>query len=112
MHHAFSIPRYAEDDYATALNGYLTVLGDKARAQHVPWANPGTDRQFPANSAGNSVSVRVSPGFAAYRSPPPPKRLRNRAQPLRYRFDGPRTSSRLAGAGNPRCGAEIGRAHV
>src|ERR1022692_1711397 len=32
-------------------------------------ANPGTDSQFPANCAGNLVSVHVSPGFAAHVPP-------------------------------------------
>src|ERR1035438_8322163 len=33
----------------------------------IPWANPGTDSQLPANCAGNLVSVLVSPGFATLR---------------------------------------------
>src|ERR1017187_2076972 len=37
--------------------GCLTVLGDTARRSVSRGANPGTDSQFPANCAGNLVSV-------------------------------------------------------
>src|ERR1019366_462783 len=39
------------------LDGCLTVLGDTARRSVSRGANPGTDSQFPANCAGNLVSV-------------------------------------------------------
>ena len=62
-------PKWSEEnaDMATApqrnprevvdFPGCLSVLGDTARRSVSRGANPGTDSQFPANYAGNLVSV-------------------------------------------------------
>src|ERR1035441_1475593 len=46
--------------------GCLTALGDTARRSVSRRANPGTDSQFPANCAGNLVSVPGLRCIAAY----------------------------------------------
>src|ERR1035438_10395231 len=46
----------------TVVAAGLNRFGGTTNAQHIPRANPGTDSQFPASCAGNSVSV---PGLRA-----------------------------------------------
>src|ERR1035438_1790242 len=50
----------------------LNRFGGTTNGQHIPRANPGTDSQFPANCAGNSVSV---PGLRRISGQLSPKRL-------------------------------------
>ena len=38
-------------------SGVLNRFGGTTNGQHVPWAKPGTDSQFPAKCAGNWLSV-------------------------------------------------------
>src|ERR1035438_5044109 len=60
--------------------GCLTVLGIRRMGSLSRGANPGTESQFPANGAGNSVSVHVSPGFAACFGPPRQKTVTHPSQ--------------------------------
>src|ERR1017187_5320073 len=53
-------------------SGLLTVWGTRPRVAFPVGQTSGTDSQFPANCAGK---LGVSPGFAAYSGPPPPKPL-------------------------------------
>src|ERR1035438_302461 len=51
--------------------GSLTVLGETGQTWRFPWGKP-WDRQPVSGKVRRKLGV--SPGFAAYRGPPPPKR--------------------------------------
>ena len=66
------IPHLANDMTDESCAGCLTVLGGHGQAKAFPWGKP-WDRQPVSGKLRRKLGV--SPGFAAYRGPPPPKQL-------------------------------------
>src|ERR1035441_8270283 len=83
---------------ATAAGAY-PFWGTDKRAACARGANPGTDSPFPANCAENR-----SPGFAAYRGPPLPKRSMLKSN-QRFHASLPRTVFDRTGDARARHGA-------